>query len=374
LTPLVVALGLLGALSFAVSATADQVTPRKLALPELGSPAPQTTKKAMWGPAELNGQSLFPTFRDLGVGIYETALAWSSIAPTQPADPTNPNDPAYQWPAGLDQTIADAGSNGMKVSLMITGAPPWANGGHAWNWAPKRPEDYADFAVAVARRYPSVHLWMIWGEPNRRSQFAPLKSAPPTGPLTHAQARAPRLYARILDAAYGALKGVDPANLVIGGNTFTSAGPGAIHTYQWIRYLRLPGGRRPRMDMWGHNPFCFRKPNLHAAPSPRGQVGFSDLRRLTKALDQAFPGPPLKLFLSEWGVPTDRKDSELGFKVSRAAQATWIRAAFRITRSWSRIYTLGWDHPVDVDHPLLTVGLLDTSGNPKPGYFAFKAG
>ena len=25
------------------------------------------------------------------------------------------------------------------------------------------PADFADFATAAARRYPQVHLWMIWG-------------------------------------------------------------------------------------------------------------------------------------------------------------------------------------------------------------------
>jgi hypothetical protein len=340
----------------------------------VGGAAPQTEKKATWGPSVLNGVSLFPSFRDLGVGIYQTSVFWSSTAPTRPAQSTDPNDPAYQWPASLDEAIAEAGSYGMKVAVTIVGAPPWANGGRSWKWAPKSAQDFADFATAVARRYPSVHLWLIWGEPNRKPNFGPLTAAPPTGPLNHAQARAPRLYAQILDAAYGALKGVDPANLVIGGNTFTAAGPGAIHTYQWIRYMRLPNGSRPRMDMYGHNPFCFRKPNLHAPPSPRGQVDFSDLRRLGRMLDRTFPGPRLKLYLSEWGVPTDKKDAELGFSVSRAVQARWIRAAFRIVRGWSRIYTLGWSHPFDTRNPRFTVGLLDSAGNPKPGYYAFQAG
>ena len=51
----------------------------------------------------------------------------------------------------------------------------------------------------------------------------------PDAPL--GQAEAPRLYARILDAAYGALKGVSRRNLVIGGDTFTT---GDIKTGQWM--------------------------------------------------------------------------------------------------------------------------------------------
>jgi hypothetical protein len=345
-----------------------------LALPTLGSPAPQTIKKAMWGTTTVNGQSAFPIYRDLGVGIYELTLRWEQIAPEQPAQPTDPADPAYRWPGSLDATLSEADSYGMKVAITLMGTPGWANGGRSSRWAPTNPQDFGDFAAAVARRYPSVHLWLIWGEPTRKPNFAPFTSAPPKGPLNKAQARAPRRYAQILDAAYKSLKGVDPANLVIGGNTFTAAGPGSIHTYQWIRYMRLPNGHRPRMDLYGHNPFGFRKPNLHTRPSPKGQVDFSDLRRLARTLDKTFPGPPLKLFLSEWGVPTDTKDAELGYSVSRPVQAAWIRAAFRITRSWNRIYTLGWIHPFDTPYNGGTQGLLDADANPKPGYFAFKSG
>jgi hypothetical protein len=76
------------------------------------------------------------------------------------------------------------------------------------------------------------------------------------GPHAGAAAR-PRRYARLLGAAYGALKSVSPRNLVIGGNKFTG---GDISPTNWARYLLLPNGRQARMDMWGHNPFSRREP------------------------------------------------------------------------------------------------------------------
>src|SRR3954453_634219 len=57
-----------------------------------------TRKKAMWGPIEVNGISQFPVYADLGVGIYQTSLAWDRVAPTRPASARNPLDPAYRWP------------------------------------------------------------------------------------------------------------------------------------------------------------------------------------------------------------------------------------------------------------------------------------
>jgi hypothetical protein len=159
---------------------------------------------------------------------------------------------------------------------------------------------------------------------------------------------------------------------VIGGNTYTSAGPGAIYPYQWIRYLRLPDGSRPRMDMYGHNPFTFRKPRFKDRPSRRGAVSFGDLPRLTRALDRAYPGRRMKLFLSEWGVPIGFWDADLRYSLKPREGTRWIRAAFRIARRWDRIYTLGWVHPVDTEKN--SQGLLDRSGRPKAGYAAFRAG
>lgn len=336
-------------------------------------PAPLTHKKAAWGVTEHDGVSLFPIYRDLGVGIFQTQARWDAIAPSRPANPTDPDDPAYVWPDYLDRTIAEAASQGITVAIQIIGAPGWATGGRAWNWAPHEPADFGAFAAAISRRYPSVRLWMVWGEPNSKRAFAPVKGAKATSKtkLRKKQRRAPRLYAQMLDAAYGALKGVNSENKVIGGNTFQGAGHPVIRTYQWIRYLKLPGGRRPRMDMWGHNPYTYRKPNLRSRPSPRGRVDFSDLRRLAKRLDEAFPKPRLKLFLSEWGIPT-RKGDPLQFHVKPRTAKRWVHAAFRIVRKWKRIYTLGWSVPVDTDRN--PQGLLDSDLRPKPAYWAFKNG
>ena len=338
-------------------------------------PSPQSVKKSIWGPIKLNDRSLFPTYEDLGVGIYQIQAHWDQIAPrTRPEDPTNPGDPAYRWPSYLDFAISQARRHDIRVLIQIIGAPGWANGGRHWSWTPDQPSDFADFATAIAKRYPRVRYWMIWGEPNRRPNFKPLTPARRTGKtkLTAAQARAPRIYAQLLDASYAALNSVDPDNLVIGGNTFTSAGPGAIYPYQWIRYLRLPDGTRPRMDMYGHNPFTFRKPRLKDRPSRRGAVSFGDLHRLVRALDRAFPGQRLKLFLSEWGVPIGFRDADLRYSLDPKEGKRWIRAAFRIARRWKRIYTLGWVHPVDTEKN--SQGLLDRSGRPKAGYRVFKAG
>ena len=347
-----------------------------VAMAVVASPAnARSGAKAIWGPATVNGVSQFPLYRALGVGILEMQLSWRNIAPTRPLHPRDPNDPAYRWPAQVDLAVSQAPNYNMRVLLMGIGTPTWANGGRPFNWVPRRKADLANFFTAAARRYRSVHLWMVWGEPSRFANFEPFTpAAPSASTLTPAQAWAPHRYAQLLDASYAALKRVTRRNLVIGGNTFTT---GDISTRQWIQNMRLPNGHAPRMDLYGHNPLSWRDPNLANPPSPDGEVDFSDLRRLSRLVDRnlAPRHRHIRLFLSEWFVPT-APDNELNIYVTPAVQAQWISDAWRIVRSSPFIYALGWIHIID-SRPRShgsAGGLLDYRGRPKPGYYAFAAG
>lgn len=332
------------------------------------APVPaEASFKAIWGPTVRDGVDQFPIYRELGVSIYEADLSWNAVAQRQPHHPTSPRDPAYAWPADLAQSIADAKRNHIRVMLQIIGTPSWANGGRDWNWAPTSSRSFAAFATAAARKYPGVHLWMIWGEPSRAPNFQPLTKASPGTRLDAAQRRAPHTYARMLDASYGALKAVSGKNRVIGGGTYTT---GDIDTQQWIQNLRLPNGKPPRMDMYAHNPFSFRKPDFSNPPSPSGMIDFSDLPRLAKLVDR-YLHRGLPLFLSEWTVPTGR-DQEFNFYVDPPVAADWVRAALQLMRDWHRIYALGWIHVYD--DPTSSGGLLTVDGVRKPTFAAFANG
>jgi hypothetical protein len=338
-----------------------------------------TSKKAMWGPATVAGTSQFAIYEDLGVGVWQTNLAWNQIATRRPDHAGDPSDPAYAWPAELDGWIADAGSHGIGVSMLVMGTPRWANGGRAPRWAPERPDDFAQFLAAAARRYPAVRRWMIWGEPTKAANFQPLREQRGRR-LAGRGLRGPRRYARMLDAAYGALKAVDRRNLVIGGNSFTT---GTVRPRQWIQALRLPSGRPPRMDLYGHNPFSARPPLLSSDPLGFGYADFGDLDTLMKWLDRylrkARPdGKRLKLFLSEYSLPTDHANFEFNFWTDRQVQADWIADALRETRRTRRIATFGYlglyDDPVRPDGLQVERGLLERDGTRKPAYAAFRDG
>jgi hypothetical protein len=346
----------------------------------LAAPA-SALQKAIWGPTRVNGVSQFPIYRDLGVDVYQTAINWSLVAKSRPAHSRDPRDPAYQWPADLDFALQQANANHMRVLVMLIGTPAWANGGRTFEYAPRQMSDFRNFAVAASRRYPGVKLWMIWGEPSRVANWKPLVGQDPAlldRPLSPVQRAAPRRYARLLDAGYSGLKFVSRKNTVIGGNTFST---GNIRSQAWIRNLRLPNGRPPRMDMYGHNPFSLRAPDLKKPASPLGVVDFSDLGRFQKDVDR-FLGRPLhkklRLFLSEFTIPTDARDSEFNFHVTRSVQAKWIRDAFRVAKQINA-YGLGWihlyDEPPNPNGDLVSHGgLITADGQKKAGYFAFKRG
>ncbi|HZN88640.1 MAG TPA: hypothetical protein VFB44_06685 [Thermoleophilaceae bacterium] len=349
-----------------------------LALPA-GADAAQTRKKSIWGPAEVNGVSQFPIYKDLGVGIWQDRINWSDVAPRRPANPRDPSDPAYRWPAELGPAIAEARRFGIRTALVLSQAPRWANGHRDTRFVPRRPKDFADFAYAASARYPSVRLWLIWSEPTRRENYRPLISERRDRPLTRKMKRAPRTYARILDASYASLKSRSRRNLVIGGNTFTT---GHISARNWIRNLRLPNGKPPRLDLYGHNPFSARRPLLNRPPLGHGFADFSDLDLLAKWVDRWLGRPRgkrgIKLFLSELFWPTDQPNHEFNFWVTRRTAASWLTDALRITRRWPRIYTLGWyslyDDPPNEDGDEVLRGLLTDRGRKKPAYWAYKRG
>jgi hypothetical protein len=324
--------------------------------------------KAIWGDVYRNGVNQFPIYKQLGVSIYEGAINWRAVAPTRPSHPTNPSDPAYQWPVAIDQAITQARRFHMRVLIQLVFTPGWANGGRTQDYVPTHPSDFAAFAAAAARRYPSVHLWMIWGEPTRAGLFSPLYGAAPGAKLNAKQRIAPHNYARLLDGAYGALKGVSRSNTVIGGCTYTT---GAIDTEQWIENLKLPNGHAPRMDMYSQNPFTFSPPSFSGGPSPDGAVEFQDLPRLAQWIDHNIRRG-LPLFFSEWTIPT-QVDTEFNYYVDPPVAAQWVRDALRLLRHWNRAYGLGWINVYD-SPPESYGGLMTVTGKRKPLFNAFAHG
>ena len=327
--------------------------------------------KMIWGspylpePPATNNASAFPIYHQLGVNVFEDELLWNQVAPTRPRHPANPNDPAYQWPSDLSYAVQQAARYGIKLCVLVQWSPRWASGHSAPQWAPAHARDFGNFLTAAARRYPSVHYWMIWGEPTRPGNFLPMPSRSPVGP---------RRYALVLNAAYHALKRVSRRNMVIGGDT-TSVG--TVMPPAFIRWMRLPNGRPAPLDYYGHNPYGTRFPNpsdpISFPGAYPGTRDINDLGVLHRQLVRTYHRN-VKLWLSEFGI-NDAPNSAFGFYTTVQGQAQWLTAAYNLVNSLHYVVGLGWFNLVDDPpgvYPGLTMGLMTSSLQPKPSFYAYE--
>jgi hypothetical protein len=367
---LVAALLLAGAAVAASSlpeSSAGAGVPHRQHPPRAATAAHRNALKLIWGPVVLpNGQSAFPTYRQLGVDVFQMDLDWAQTSPTRPADPQNPNDPAYHWPADVDQAVQAAGQNGVRILLLVKDSPPWANGNRAAVWAPNDPADYANFLIAAARHYSTVHYWMVWGEPNRDQQpdFQPMPVNSPVGP---------RRYAILLNAGYHALKQVSRSNLVIGGDTWSF---GTVQPADFVKWMRLPNGQPPPLDYYGHNPFGRRFPNLKEKPYVKGGRDINDIDTLESQLKNTYHRQ-VKLWLSEFTISSVHSNYAFDFHTSLKGQARWLTAAFRLANSVPYVVGMGWFNLLDSPEtgPVsqqLTSGLLTWTLKRKPSYYAYR--
>jgi hypothetical protein len=380
-----------------------------------GAPA-SAAEKSIWGPTPNfpagnsncpGGESCsaFPIYRQLGAQNFQFQVPWDRVVAARPANPRDPNDPAYKWPAYADQTVQQAAQYGISVTILVQGTPPWANGGRARAWIPDNVQDYADFMYAISQRYPTVHRWMIWGEVNYGANFQPMPAHSPVGP---------RAYALLLDAAYVALKTANPSNIVIGGDTLNVDNP--VSLAEFIRWARIGTGKKqrpPRLDWFGHNPFEGRFPNLAAGPV-RKFLGLSDTDTIHKLLKRAYVGKKKKrkrkrkvrsaahgsksgahvakrkgkkkkkrrrvtppLWFSEYSVLSDHPARIWhGFHVSDQEQAAWLSAAYQLVDRVPYVMGLGWYRLDDEPETIAgssNWGLVRYTGAQKPSFAAYLA-
>ena len=278
----------------------------------------------------------------------------------RPAAPTDPADPAYRWPSEDDVPVQEAARHGIALALRVQRSPPWANGGRSPIHAPTDPRDFAAFLTAAARRYPAVRRWMIWDEPNRSDRFQPNRPHDRVGP---------RAYARLLDAAYVAIKRASPGSHVIGGMTWTG---GSVKPPDFVRWLRLPNGKPPRLDWFGHNPFPYRYPNIAETPLPGGYRDISDLDTLSREVARAYHRR-VPFWLSEYTIQSSRASALFATFVSPAVQARFVAAGFRLADDLgSAVAGIGWLGLLDQPRAGGSVnwGVLTAAGKRKPAFAA----
>ena len=124
------------------------------------------------------------SWKALGIDVARIHVRWVSIAPAPNArrpprgfDPSNPNDPHYNW-GPLDHAIgllaerrdrADPGGDWLGPAVVVVAARRWATRAGGRRRAASR-----QFATAVARRYGDVVTdYILWNEPDQAGWLQP---------------------------------------------------------------------------------------------------------------------------------------------------------------------------------------------------------
>ena len=145
--PLVIAAGALGIVAVIAAAAfaVRELTNDDDARAKQSGPGAADDQEARLGPAlPRRRHPAVPAIRDLGVGIYGIQARWEKIAPTErPTNPTDPKDPAYEWPQYLTDSIKQAQKTGMKVQLLLMGAPSGPTAAGAGSGSPTTPRTSA---------------------------------------------------------------------------------------------------------------------------------------------------------------------------------------------------------------------------------------
>lgn len=296
--------------------------------------------------------------RAAGARIVRGNVYWNAVAPNttnrpgsllSPFHARDPSSRYYRW-YNVDGFVRKARARGLTPVLTVLRAPAWAEGtGTANATANDRearrqgafkiiPRDLGDFAYAMAKRYPRVHFFQAWNEPNFGTYLWPQsdrRSGAAAGAIH---------YVAMLNAFYANVKQVSGANRVLVGGLGPfgkSGGPGGVDPQAFMKSMFCLRGRvshltakpgchlQPRFDIFAAHPYTLAgTPTTRARSRDGGAIG--NLRDMRRIIDKKFPRRHKDFWATEfdwWSNPPDTrigKPLAVGARyVSQSAYVMW---------------------------------------------------
>jgi hypothetical protein len=310
--------------------------------------------------------------RDAHATIINAAVNWAQVAPTRPANASNPFDPAYQF-TDLDDLIRGAQERGIEPMLQIWGTPNWA--GPAANRLPRRLADLTAFCRAVAARYsgryagfPFVRYYGVWNEPNLNQFLSPQFDR-------RGRSVGPALYAKLFKAAYTGLKGGNKLALVGLGETSARGRDrrvaGQQDTHSPGRFYQLVAKAAPKLkfDAIAHHPYptdprqrpeqVVRWPNVSLTSIPKFETS------VKKWFHRKGSVP---IWITEYGHETNPGDPK---GVDYQTQAQYMSRAIAIAARYPYVPMFIWFVLHDDPGDPWQSGLIAEDGTLKPAFFTF---
>ncbi len=267
-----------------------------------------------------------------GATVSRVDVLWRDVAPTPPARPEDPDDPAYDW-SRIDAVVRGLEDRDIDALLTAYSTPPWATdrdapAGSAVNPGLPNVAAYARFMQALATRYggrhvppgatgrlPEARVIEIWNEPNLERFLAPQWNA--------GKAVARTRYIQMLRAAYPRIKRGNRRAIVLAGagGPRSSTSQTGIAAYEWLRGIAASGAR---FDAYSQHVY----PAVGPAKGTRGFPAWRTLPFALRELDRhrAHRGKPL--YVTEAGyttLPTALRKVVF----SEAQQAAFLRGITR---------------------------------------------
>jgi hypothetical protein len=338
---------------------------------------------------DIGREAALRAARGLGAThIRMNILWWQPIPVAQRNQTTPPSNITYNF-SSWDAAIARAQAYGLKTQIAVAGDPPaWACGSKKVPYAcdGRKPsiKYWKHFVKAVAQHFKGrVKRYSLWNEPNWYTWLSPHK-------------KAPRLYRKLVQTGYKAIKRQDKkAEVVIGELAPHFQKRISTPPLQFIREMvcvnkrlkPIRGAKRKckgklKFDAFSTHPYDFEhKPKFKR--DNKDEVTMSNLPALTKLLNKlrkkGFIKPKRKkfpIYLTEHGYMVENPQVRPRRQIPESRRQKWIVQAWKIAQKTPRIkqmlhYDIVSPAPSAPDG-YFDMGLLTSTGQPRGSYFALR--
>ncbi len=286
--------------------------------------------------------------RPTGAGWVRVDVGWPALQSQGPGA-------MDRWYVDLlDDVFAAARARGLRVIVSFWQTPAWASGGGSIYAPPREVADYARaIGLMAARWHRDVAAWEVWNEPNFPAFF---------------EGADPAAYARLLCAAYPAVKTHDDSPVLFGGLMYNDDA--------WLGKA-YRAGAGPCFDALAVHPYVGPSDASPDTPSV-GEVWRLTHLPAMRAVMEEWGDTRKRIWVTElgWSSGPDSMGSSWDRPVSPAVQAQYLREAVALIRSrYPSVGPVIWYR--DVDGPSRSYadgfGLLGPSLLPKPAYWALRA-
>lgn len=274
----------------------------------------------------------------------------------------------------LDTFLDEASRRHLRVLAVVMDTPCWASsdparqcGGNVdynWRYPPADPRTFAAFLRRlVEHAHGRVQYWEIWNEPNL-PQFWPHPD--------------PAAYTRLLQAAYPAIKGADPAAVVLAGALAPiERGASGDDTLSFIDGM-YAAGALGSFDALSFHPYNAGQSPTVSLPNLPTHSFVQSVPEVRAEMLRAGDTRPMWITESGWpNSPSCDDCPALNSFVSPDDQATYLRQEVQIARRWDYVAGLVWYElfdrgPVDSLSTEDHFGLFFRDLSPKPASETFR--